>query len=326
MVDYVVGYMREQLSDRVLMVRKSKPAWQAGLLNGIGGKVERLEIPVEAMVREFKEETGIDTVVTDWRLVLSLHDKRDFYTCNADGSHGMVYWFATERRFMPKFPAKNDRGEELLTVHVSEVSQRNDVVATSRWCIPLAFLDPTCPALWGGSARVVTRGGRGESAGPNAASASIGCSRNLGPGAGAAGQESEPLSPPKEDEVPDPAGTTECRDWSAAQWKAYFRGFCEKHGLPRDFCEKQTSEPLPPPRPVFDRLNHYHWSNRIIPGEMTHNNGDVVLDPFKPFEVVYRYFGSSVFCNRNKCQAGTTCEACRELKASTLPPMQEQRQ
>jgi 8-oxo-dGTP pyrophosphatase MutT (NUDIX family) len=64
-VEYVLGFA---FSDRsVLLIRKNRPAWQANLLNGVGGKVEPADWSLdEAMRREFKEETGIDTEVGSW--------------------------------------------------------------------------------------------------------------------------------------------------------------------------------------------------------------------------------------------------------------------
>lgn len=50
----------------IALIRKNKPKWQAGKLNGIGGKVEFGETPTVAMVREFKEETGMDTTIGQW--------------------------------------------------------------------------------------------------------------------------------------------------------------------------------------------------------------------------------------------------------------------
>ncbi|MEW6735451.1 MAG: NUDIX hydrolase [Acidobacteriota bacterium] len=57
---YVTGFLFDEIGERVLLIWKKKPYWQAGYLNGIGGHIERGETPIQAMCREFKEETGID--------------------------------------------------------------------------------------------------------------------------------------------------------------------------------------------------------------------------------------------------------------------------
>lgn len=58
MNSYVVGFLFSLDRKNVLLIRKQKPDWQRGLLNGVGGKIERKENPYHAMVREFEEETG----------------------------------------------------------------------------------------------------------------------------------------------------------------------------------------------------------------------------------------------------------------------------
>lgn len=58
--------------DRVLLIEKKKPAWQAGRLNGVGGKIEGVETPVQAMVREFEEETSVKTTAEDWKMKVHL--------------------------------------------------------------------------------------------------------------------------------------------------------------------------------------------------------------------------------------------------------------
>ena len=71
-IDYVCGFAYAPRSTvvasttHVLLLRKSKPAWQAGKLNGVGGKVEIGETASHAMVREFFEETGIQSQMADW--------------------------------------------------------------------------------------------------------------------------------------------------------------------------------------------------------------------------------------------------------------------
>lgn len=54
----------------VALIRKAKPEWQAGKLNGVGGKIEDFDpSPVHAMTREFMEETGVFLEPHLWREV-----------------------------------------------------------------------------------------------------------------------------------------------------------------------------------------------------------------------------------------------------------------
>lgn len=62
--EYVVGFAFDTWN-RVALIRKNRPEWQAGKLNGIGGHVEPGEDPDEAMIREFREETG--TYLVGWK-------------------------------------------------------------------------------------------------------------------------------------------------------------------------------------------------------------------------------------------------------------------
>lgn len=58
-MNYVLGFMFDWNAEHVVLIQKTKPKWQEGLLNGVGGKIEEGETPYEAMVREFEEETGV---------------------------------------------------------------------------------------------------------------------------------------------------------------------------------------------------------------------------------------------------------------------------
>jgi 8-oxo-dGTP pyrophosphatase MutT (NUDIX family) len=90
-VRYVVGFALDGRG-RVAMVRKARPEWQAGLLNGVGGKTERTcgthdgalpadhgwtpscrwELTETAMEREFREETGLTVHRGDWERLLTI--------------------------------------------------------------------------------------------------------------------------------------------------------------------------------------------------------------------------------------------------------------
>lgn len=62
---YVLGFYF--VDDKVALIRKTKPSWIAGKLNGLGGKILPGEMPIAAMVREFREESGIITFATHWK-------------------------------------------------------------------------------------------------------------------------------------------------------------------------------------------------------------------------------------------------------------------
>lgn len=72
MTKYVLGFIFDATAERVLLIEKQRPAWQAGKLNGIGGKIEAKEKPVAAMIREAFEECHLFSRVADWLPVASL--------------------------------------------------------------------------------------------------------------------------------------------------------------------------------------------------------------------------------------------------------------
>lgn len=79
---YVLGFVFNEIGSHVLLQRKTKPDFLAGKLNGIGGKIEPDESPLDAMVREAKEETGLSGL--DWS-----------YYAKIKQSHGNVLVYAS---------------------------------------------------------------------------------------------------------------------------------------------------------------------------------------------------------------------------------------
>lgn len=60
MKHYVLGLVFNKHLDTILLIDKLRPEWMKGRWNGIGGKVEENENPMNAMTRECKEETGVN--------------------------------------------------------------------------------------------------------------------------------------------------------------------------------------------------------------------------------------------------------------------------
>ena len=122
---YVCGFAFQKLNDNVhnvALIRKTKPDWQAGKFNGIGGKVEKSETPKAAMIREFEEETS--AVITDWRPFAVLkHGK------------GLIYMFTAMTGVSTLLRQTTD--EEPVWVGLGYLPYTKHV-ANLDWLIPLA--------------------------------------------------------------------------------------------------------------------------------------------------------------------------------------------
>lgn len=71
MIYYTCGFYFTEDYKYVLLIEKARPDWQKGKYNGVGGHVEHGELPYDAQVREFKEETGFEKYI-DWESTHSL--------------------------------------------------------------------------------------------------------------------------------------------------------------------------------------------------------------------------------------------------------------
>lgn len=128
MKNYVAGFLFSQDRTKVALIKKNKPEWQAGKLNGIGGKVEHGENARDAMEREFKEETGIDISWIRWNCFATING--DDYKC---------YFF---RSFDDSvFDVRSMEEEQVYVISVNELSNYPHI-PNLKWLIPLA-LDAT---------------------------------------------------------------------------------------------------------------------------------------------------------------------------------------
>lgn len=131
---YVVGYLFWR--DNVLLVRKIKPEWQRGLLNGIGGHVERDEEPFDAILREFEEEVGRPSPA-DWVHFATIAGEEPAHRKGAPAGPFEVWIFkATIEGYFPP-PQKNDIGEPVAWFPIHALVE---TIPNVRWLIPMARL------------------------------------------------------------------------------------------------------------------------------------------------------------------------------------------
>ncbi len=96
---YVVGLAFTSTANAVVLIRKDHPEWQAGKLNGVGGKVEGGESVHQAMAREFEEEAGVSTSPDDWEEFLVLEGAEysaTFFRLFSDSVYGAAHTMTSE--------------------------------------------------------------------------------------------------------------------------------------------------------------------------------------------------------------------------------------
>jgi 8-oxo-dGTP pyrophosphatase MutT (NUDIX family) len=116
--------MFDPLLSRVVLIRKIRPDWQTGLLNCVGGKIEPDETAPAAIVREFREETGVTDLV--WRQFLDLKLQRD---------DGMLYCFYAIGNVDKAYTMLD---EEVMVFNIHDVMDRCDTIPNLRWLIQMA--------------------------------------------------------------------------------------------------------------------------------------------------------------------------------------------
>ena len=71
---YVLALLFTPDRGRVVLMRKTRPAWQAGRVNAPGGKLAPGESAAEGAEREVREEAGVDVPASAWEELLVWED------------------------------------------------------------------------------------------------------------------------------------------------------------------------------------------------------------------------------------------------------------
>lgn len=65
-IEATLAFVFNENLDQVLLIKKQKPPQHAGLLNGLGGKLEENETHLECVTREIAEEAGLSISPEKW--------------------------------------------------------------------------------------------------------------------------------------------------------------------------------------------------------------------------------------------------------------------
>ena len=127
---YVLGFMFDPSCMDVALILKKRPAWQSGLFNGIGGKIKDGETSLDAMVREFEEESGVDSSGSGWRQFCVMEG----IIPDIPNEKFKVYCFCCKDNKVNDVRTQTDEEVMLCKVHSSLRKVHN-----LSWLIPLAI-------------------------------------------------------------------------------------------------------------------------------------------------------------------------------------------
>jgi 8-oxo-dGTP diphosphatase len=118
---YVVGLLFRNDATEVALIDKTRPEWQRGRKNGIGGEIEPGETSLAAMEREFKEEAGAS--VSGWRMFCQLHHQ-----------DRVIYYFVAHGDY--QLTTMTD--EKVGWYEVAHLSSL-PIIPNLKWLVPLAL-------------------------------------------------------------------------------------------------------------------------------------------------------------------------------------------
>lgn len=125
MTAYTVGFIFDTTFEHVLLIHKTKPAWQNGLINGLGGKIEQGEDMYDCIVREIKEESNLETIKDKWTFIGNVSSD----TISLDVL-GYVYEGALQ-------DAKTMEGEVVEWFPVASLPK--NIISNLSWFIPMTI-------------------------------------------------------------------------------------------------------------------------------------------------------------------------------------------
>jgi 8-oxo-dGTP diphosphatase len=125
--NYVCGFYFDSTFEQVVLIWKNKPSWQKGKLNGVGGKIEKGEPPLNAMRREFHEEAGI--LHNEWVDLIIL-----------TGTDWRVYFFCAIGKVNEFEYAETKEDEEVAKIEINRLLANEYAhIQNLEWLVPMAI-------------------------------------------------------------------------------------------------------------------------------------------------------------------------------------------
>ena len=127
-MNYAVGFIFSPNLEHVILIEKKRPEWQAGLLNGVGGKQEPNERRArDTMARECLEETGLEIVADEWTMFAELIEPK---------SHTRVVFFFT---ISDQYNQARSTTDERVGAYLTCDLRSRPTIPNLQWLIPLAM-------------------------------------------------------------------------------------------------------------------------------------------------------------------------------------------
>lgn len=127
MTKYVCGLLFDMELKLVVLIEKLKPNWQKGFWNAVGGKIEENESPYDAMVREFKEEAGLE--ILDWKTFATLRGSR---------SEIFMFYSTIDAKKIVDVKTLTEEQVAICTIENTLMSSL-PLIANMKWLIPMAI-------------------------------------------------------------------------------------------------------------------------------------------------------------------------------------------
>lgn len=135
---YVAGFLFDETLQHVVLIRKNRPEWQAGKYNAVGGKCEKNEHPLNAMVREFEEEAGLFIAI--WTPVCTLSSGTHLFDSrqNPTDDDWVVDFFASVPPRGTEQLVKTMTDEQVVIINLNHKREWKNMIPNLEWLIPMA--------------------------------------------------------------------------------------------------------------------------------------------------------------------------------------------